>query len=288
MTSTSGIQVTVSAAPAAKLAFTSPAVSGSASANASLGQIVVQQQDASGNAVNATSNVSVSLSSSSNSSNSTGTYIFNTTKNATTPTGATTITIPSGQSSVSFYYGDERAGTSTMSASATGLASGTQQATIKALTTVSQLGFTSTPFTAGAGGSASTAFTVALEDAFGNPISTGSNTAVNLSSNSTGTYIFNTTKNSTTPTGATSVTILKNNPSVTVYYGDTANGTPKITASVTGQPTWTATQTETITAGPSKLKFITAPATGPAYTSSIVGPNHGAGTDSDRHSDHRR
>ena len=109
VTSTSGIRVTVSAAPAAKLAFTSTAVSGSASASASLGQIVVQQQDAFGNAVNATSNVSVSLSSSSNSSNSTGTYIFNTTKNATTPTGATTITIPSGQSSVSFYYGDERA-----------------------------------------------------------------------------------------------------------------------------------------------------------------------------------
>ena len=270
VTSTPQVQITVTAAPAAKLVFISTAVNGSASASASLpssGQITVQQQDAFGNAVNATSPVPVTLSSS-----STGSYIFNTTKGATTPTGLTTVTIPSGQSSVTFYYGDKKAGTPVLSASAPGLATGTQAATIAALTTVSQLGFTTNPFTAPAGNSASTAFTIALEDQFGNPITRATNTTVNLSSNSKGSYIFNTTKGLTTPTGATTVTINSGNPSASVYYGDTSSGNPVITASVTGQPTWTATQTETVTAGPTKLVFTTPPQTGSAYTSAIIGP----------------
>ena len=43
---------------------------------------------------------------------------------------------------------------------------------------------------------------------------------VNLTSNATGTYIFNTASGASTPTGATSVTIPSGQSSVTFFYGE--------------------------------------------------------------------
>ncbi len=56
-----------------------------------------------------------------------------------------------------------------------------------------------------------------------------------------------------------------------MYYGDSAQGTPTITATATSLVS-VATQPETITAAPTHLVFSTAPVTGNAYTDANMGP----------------
>jgi len=223
--------------PAKKLVFTTGPVSGTASSSATLGPITVQLEDAYGNPVNASgSGTVVSLGSSSTagifSASSGGSHI-------------TSVTITSGKTSASFYYGDTKAGSPTISASSSPLTSATQTETITAAK-AAKLVFTSSPVTGPASSSASLGpITVQLEDTYGNPVNAGSGgTTVNLSSSSTGTYIFNTTKNATSPTGASSVTIASGTSSVSFYYGDTKAGSPTITAASSGLTS--ATQTETI------------------------------------------
>ncbi len=262
VSATSSVPVTVGAAPAAKVVLTS-AVSGTANNKATLGPITVTEQDAFGNAVNATNPVTVTLG-----STSTGATF------ATTSGGSSvgSVTIPANQSSATFYYGDTVAGTPTVTASATGLAPGTQTETITA-GTAKQIGFTSSAFTAGASSpAANSAVTVSLEDTYGNATSnTGASIALTLTSNTTGTYIFNTTSGAKTPTGkSTTYSIANGKTSTTVFYGDTATGTPTITAATTSFGS--ATQQETITAAPTKLVFTTAPVTGNAYTDANIGP----------------
>ena len=102
---------------------------------------------------------------------------------------------------------------------------------------------------------------------------------VNLSSNSTGTYIFNTTQGATTPTGNTSLTIPAGQSSVTFYYGDTSHGTPTITATATGLTS--ATQTETINIGPLASYSLSNPGTriaGAAFTETITAADAGGNT----------
>lgn len=113
------VQVTTqAAATASKLVFTSAAVSGPASSSANLGAITVQEQSASGAPVAAASDVTVNLS-----SDSPGTATF--AANSGGPS-VISIKIPAGSSSVSLYYGDTKAGSPTITASATGLSSATQ------------------------------------------------------------------------------------------------------------------------------------------------------------------
>ncbi|WP_163161599.1 hypothetical protein [Arthrobacter sp. Alg241-R88] len=105
---------TVVPAAASKLIVTSGAVlTGAASSAATLGPVTLQRQDAYGNAVTAgTSSVSLATSSA-------GATIF-----AATANGAkiSTVTIPAGSSSASFFYGDTRAGTAAITAASQGLA----------------------------------------------------------------------------------------------------------------------------------------------------------------------
>jgi hypothetical protein len=114
---------TITPATASKYAFTTSALSGPASNKASLGFVTVQEQDTFGNPTTTAETVSLS-------SNSSGTYIFNTTQNATTPTGSTTVSIASGQSSATFYYGDTKSGGPVITAHTTGLTDATQTETI--------------------------------------------------------------------------------------------------------------------------------------------------------------
>lgn len=88
-------------------------LSGPASASALLGPVTVERQDAYGNAVTAGATAG-SLSSS-----STATGIF-----AATSDGPriNTVTIPEGSASASFFYGDTKAGTATITLDAPGLA----------------------------------------------------------------------------------------------------------------------------------------------------------------------
>lgn len=116
-------------APAHKLVFTTPAVSGPPGSSATLGPITVQERDQFTNPT--TTGVRVTLSSS-----STGTYVLNEKKGTTHPTGPTHLTIAAGTTSVTFYYGDTKVGTPTITASHTGFTSATQQETIRGVSVV--------------------------------------------------------------------------------------------------------------------------------------------------------
>ena len=153
---TSTATVVVTAASAAKLAFTTAAVTGTASTTANAGPITVQEQDPYGNPTFAPETVNLSSSS--------ATGIF-----SLTPGGpaVTSVTIPGGTvSTVTFYYGDTAAGSPIITASAppaANLAPVTQTETIKAGPAAKFTLSTPTP-------TAGTAFneTITAFDTFGN------------------------------------------------------------------------------------------------------------------------
>jgi uncharacterized delta-60 repeat protein len=78
----------------------------------------------------------------------------------------------------------------------------------------------------------SEAFTVTSQDAGGNPVNVLQNTVFNLSSNTTGTKVFYSDPEGTTP--ITQVTILSGQSSTSFYYKDDTVGVPNVTA------TWTS------------------------------------------------
>lgn len=150
---------TVTAAAASKFVITSTAGSAFASATANLGPISVQRQDAFGNPVNAPAGGSVVTLS----SNSTGTRIFSPTSGAV---AITAVTIPSGSSSATFYYGDTKAATPAITVSGS-LASGSQTETITA-GAATQLVFGQQPTNAAHAMVISPSITVRILDQFGN------------------------------------------------------------------------------------------------------------------------
>jgi len=121
-----------------ELVITSAPVSGMATASPSIGPLTVQVRTAAGAPV--TTGVTVDLSSS-----SIGTNEF-----AASSGGASlaSVVIPAGSSTASFYYGDELAGTPTITVSAAGATAGTQPETISA---GAAAGLTFTGVTAGTG-----------------------------------------------------------------------------------------------------------------------------------------
>jgi hypothetical protein len=106
---------------------------------------------------------------------------------------------------------------------------------------------TSAPITMAAGSSPTSAFTVTLEDANGNPTTSASSYRIFFSGSSAGKK-FSATSGGTL---ISSVTLPANTQSVTVYYGDTSVGSPTITVSLTNPPSnaglQEGTQTETVT-----------------------------------------
>ena len=168
-------QETITAGAAAQLVFTTGAVSGGASNSPTLGPITVQEQDAYGNV--STTALTVNLSSS-----SAGTHEFAATSGGT---AITSINIAAGSSTATFYYGDTKAGIPIITAAAAGVTSGTQPETVTALAGT-QLAITSSAFSAAANASATKAFTVTLEDTYGNATTSASATTVNLTSTSAG------------------------------------------------------------------------------------------------------
>ena len=141
-------------------------MTGNAYTDANIGPITVTEETAANQP--ATVGETVNLSSS-----SPGTYIFSTAQGATTPTGNTSLTIPNGQSSVTFYYGDTKNGTPTLTAAATGLTSGSQVETINVGPLASYS--LSNPGTPTAGNSFNE--TVTALDAGGNTVTSTSGTA---------------------------------------------------------------------------------------------------------------
>lgn len=125
---------------------------------------------------------------------------------------------------------------------------------------VSSLAFTTSPGPGPAAASANLGpLTVQEQDQFGNPTTTVE--TVNLTSNSSGTYLFSTTQGATGPTGPASVTIPAGRSAVSFYYGDTRAGAPTITAAASGLAS--AAQPQTITAASAAgLAFTTQPGGG--------------------------
>ena len=113
--STTNAPYTVSLAPPAKVVFTAaptlspPSFSGQANSSPTLGKFTVQEQDAWGNPA---SNGSVTVGLVSTSSGG----VFSLTSGGP---AVTSIQIPAGSNSASFYYGDTAAGSPTITASTT-------------------------------------------------------------------------------------------------------------------------------------------------------------------------
>jgi hypothetical protein len=260
LTSATSSAFTISAASADRFAITSTAVTGTAAASPTLGPITVAIRDAFGNAVNApVGGTVVNLG-----SNSIGTARFAATSGGAT---ITTVTIPAGSSSANVFYGDEKAGGPTITASGT-LASATQGATINA-GTATKFAITSAPITAGVASATATIgpLTVQRQDSFGNPATPAGTEAVTLASNSTGTKFFSATSGGSS---TTTVTIPANSSSVNFYYADTKAGTPTITVSGALMGT---TQNETIlAAAPSTFLITSGTVSGAASTSATLGP----------------
>lgn len=105
------------------LVISSPAVSGAASSTPNLGPITVRRQTGSGSAITTGGALTVNLTSSPSSGASFGTTQFASAQ-------VTSVTIPSGQSSATFWFGSATTGTPTLAASAPGYVSSTQQETI--------------------------------------------------------------------------------------------------------------------------------------------------------------
>lgn len=240
---------------ASKIVFTTSAVSGAASASANLGPITVQRRDSLDNPVTTGSNT-LNLA-----SNSSGTTIFASSSGGTTPVSS--VTIGGGASSASFYYGDTKPGSPVITVS--GIGSGATQTEAISAASAAKLVFATAPFSGTASNSATLGpVTVQRQDAFDNPVTTGS-TIVNLASSSTA------AKFAVNSGGAsvTSVTIGSGQSTANFFYGDSKAGNSVISLSGLG----TATQTETIVAGAAaKLAITTSAVSGPASTSAGLGP----------------
>ena len=223
----------ITAGAGSQLAITSNPINTTASSSAT-GAFTVTLQDAFGNPTTKSSAITVNLSSTSSGK-----------KFAATSGGAsvTSVSLPANTQSVTAYYADTVAGSPTITAAATGLTSDTQIETITA-GTGAKLVITSSPLNVAHGTSARNAFTVTLEDAFGNPTTTSSAITVTLSSTTPG---GGTAKFAATRNGGSvpSVSLPANTQSVTAYYAYSTAGSPVITVAASGLTS--GTQTETIT-----------------------------------------
>src|SRR5207245_963545 len=151
------------------------------------------------------------------------------------------VTINAGTSNATFYFKDTLAGTPTLTAAASGLASATQAETVNAAA-ASKLAFLSSPQTLAAG-TCSARVTLQTPDAYGNPSNVGTATSVSLSSSSPGGTFY---ANSVCGIASASATVAAGTNTTTFYYGDTRAGTPTLTAAATGFTS--GTQVETINA----------------------------------------
>jgi hypothetical protein len=213
--------------------------------------VTVQSQNAAGTPTNVLSSTPVSLS-----TTSTGGAFYS---DAGCTTAITSVTIPGGSNSASFYYKDTKAGAPTITASATGLTSATQTETVNAAAP-SKLVFTTLAQTLTAGVCSAT-ITVQTQDTFGNPSSVAAATAVSLSTTSTGGAFYS---DAGCTTAITFVTVATGANTASFYYGDTlANGAPGLPPHAT--PTLTAsaigltpdTQKETVNpSAPTKLVIV--------------------------------
>ena len=212
------------------------------SAGSASSAFTVESQDGLGAAINTTSDLTIDLSSSS----STGTF---STSSGGTYTSTLSVTISSGASTTTFFYKDETVVTPTITAaenpSSLDLINATQQQTVTA-GAISKLVFT-TPARSVPTSTATAAITVETQDTFGNTKPVGSDTTIAFSSDAGG-GTFSASAGGTY-TSTLDVTISAGLATATVYYKDSATGSPTITADESPSAGYTAaTQQQTIAA----------------------------------------
>ncbi len=261
--STSNAPYTVSLAPPAKLVFTAaptlspPSFSGQANSSPTLGKFTVQEQDAWGNPA---SNGSVTVGLVSTSPGG----VFSLTSGGP---AVTSIQIPAGSNSASFYYGDTAAGSPTITASTSGLAPATANGAISA-GPEKTLAITTQPPTS-ITVHQTFAVGVSVEDQYGNVITTGTgnNDAVKIAL-STGT--FSTGSATATATASAGVASFSN------LMINSAGTNLTITATDTTHTTVTSATTNQFTVGfgaPAKFVFTSSPTGNQNVgTSASVGP----------------
>ena len=244
-TITGNAAVNVVAAPASQVAITSTALNLVAG---NRGPVTVELEDPYDNpATLSSADQTVNLSSTSTAG------VFFATQNSSAP--ITSVVIPAGQSSATFYYGDTIAGTPTVKASDSSIGSAPTQKETITPAAASQVAITSPALTIAAGSRGQ--ITVQLEDTYGNQgaVSTSDQT-ISLSTTS-GTGAFYATQGSSTP--ITSVVIPIGQSSASFYYSDNTDGTPTVTASDSAFSS-SSNQKETITSAvPSQVAITSAP-----------------------------
>ncbi len=217
------------------LVFSSPMVSGPTTAPAILGPITLAVRDAVGNPRTVDAATTVSLT-----STSAGATF------AASAGGApvTTLTIAAHTSGVSFFYGDTLPGLPRLIASAPALFAAGQVESV-VLGPAAQIAFTTAP-TAGEASGAATLGPIAVQvrDAYDNPVALADGAAVALSTSSAHGWF------AAKRGGAhvTAVNVAPGSASASFWYGDTAGGTPVLTATVDGLQS--ARQGASLTGGP--------------------------------------
>ena len=162
------------------LVFTTvPSGNQTASATATIGGYQVQEQTSTGTPVIAASTVIVNLTTTSLGTSGHAPF-FSLTSGGASGTAATSVTIASGQSTTAnFYYSDTRAGTPTLTASATAIPNNATTSPTIVAATAASLAVTAFPTSTTAG--AAHAFTVTADDAYGN-VATGYRGTVHFTS----------------------------------------------------------------------------------------------------------
>ncbi len=243
--------------PPAGLRLEGPA-SGSAQSEAGIGPFTVALVDAGGHPATApAAGVTVELT-----SNAPGTHAF-----AASPSGPPTgeVTIAPGETTASFYYGDEQAGRPVLLATSPGLGSASLALQIAGGPAAGVR--ISGPAKGLTSGQALTGpFMLGLVDAFGNPaLAPAGGLMVSLASSSAGSVHF-----SASPGGLalSSIEIPAGQGSATFYYGDSSAGSPTISAEAAGLAP-TTFRLRLISSSPAGLEM-----TGPTTTSAtaVTGP----------------
>ena len=166
---------------------------------------------------------------------------------------ATTVSLATGATTATFVYIDTTAGSPTITASATGLASGTQTELVT-WGAVTQLTLTGTPSVIA--GAPSGALQVTPLNAYGITVPVATNLTVSLTSSSSSGR-FDTSATGPFDGSVTSIIVPAGQTVASVYYEDTTAGTPTLHAAASGVST---TLAMTVIAGaPSTLKFVSAP-----------------------------
>jgi len=242
-TATQAVQITAGSPDRLAITGQATVVSGQAAG------LEVHVQNAYGVDVAVASDLTVYL----NSTSATATF----SGDASFATPITELVVPAGSTDVAFFYQDSTAGPATITAAdqpsgpEIGLAAASSTETVLA-GDLHQIAFV-TPSPSLEAGQPSAALVVQTEDRYANPAAVGADTVLYLSSTSLqGTF----SASADFATTITSLTLRATQSSATVFYRDTASGSPVLT--VSDQPTpdapdaglVNATQTATIVAGP--------------------------------------